>query len=97
MRQRYPKILPWVAGKAGVRGDKAEVLWMAALRDASEKCAAPESSEYWKMAVSHLLASLARRARTAPAVTRGARAGAKAGVRLRPGAEGGARRSGRAP
>ena len=40
MGQRYPKILPWVARKAGVRGDTAEVLWMEALRDAGDKCTA---------------------------------------------------------
>jgi hypothetical protein len=59
MRQTYPKILPWVARKAAVPRDKAEALWMEALRDASDNCAVPESSEYWKMAVNHLLASLA--------------------------------------
>ncbi len=32
MRQTYPRILPWVARKAAVRRDKAEVLWMEALR-----------------------------------------------------------------
>ena len=63
MRERHPKILPWVARRAGVSGDKAEVLWMEALRDASDnKGAAAQSSEYWEMAVNHLHASLAHRA-----------------------------------
>lgn len=63
MRQMYPKILPWVARKAGVRDDKAEVLWIEALRDASDnKGVAPESSEYWELAVNHLRASLPCRA-----------------------------------
>jgi len=57
--ENYPKILPWVASKAGVRGAKAEILWMEALRDASDRCSVRESSEYWKVAVDHLLASLA--------------------------------------
>jgi len=71
MRQMYPKILPWVTRKAGVRGDTAEVLWMEALRDAGDKSTTPESSEYWKMSVDHLLASLARRASTAPTIAPG--------------------------
>ncbi|WP_313951854.1 hypothetical protein [Accumulibacter sp.] len=42
MTQKYPKILPWVARRAGVRGVKAGGLWMEALRDASDnKGAAP--------------------------------------------------------
>ncbi|WP_291991881.1 hypothetical protein [Candidatus Accumulibacter sp. ACC003] len=61
MRQMYPKILPWVASKAGGRDDKAEVLWIEALRDASDS-AAPESSEYWEIAVNHLRESLPCRA-----------------------------------
>lgn len=64
MGQRYPMILPWVARKAGVRDDKAEALWMEALSDASDnKGAAPESPEYWEIAVNHLRASLACRGR----------------------------------
>ncbi len=66
MTENYPKILPWVASKAGVRGAKAEILWMEALRDASDRCSVRESSEYWKVAVDHLLASLAFHARAAP-------------------------------
>ena len=77
MRQRYPKILPWVARRAGVRDDKAEGLWIEALRDASDdNGAAPESSECWEMAVDHLLASLAQRASALPVIAPGTRGAA---------------------
>lgn len=67
MKPRYPKILPWVANKAGIPLARAEVLWNQALRHATRDCAVVESPEYWQAAVDHLLErvaaeSLARRA-----------------------------------
>jgi len=51
MHAKYPKILPWLAKKAGVPLKRAEVLWGNALRHATQKAAVVESPEYWKLAV----------------------------------------------
>ena len=59
MKAKYPKILPWVAKKAGIPMARAEVLWNEALRDATRVCAVVESPEYWKTAVDHLLERVA--------------------------------------
>lgn len=65
MKQRYPKILSWLAGRAGVPDDKAEGVWADALRVASGECAVADSPEYWQAAVDHLRASLAGHSRAA--------------------------------
>lgn len=59
MKPKTPMILPWLAKKAGVPDERAEALWIDALRDATRDCALVESPEYWKAAVDHLLASIA--------------------------------------
>ena len=59
MKPRYPKILPWLAKEAGIPSDRAEALWVAALRDARRDRALAESPEYWKSAVDHLLERIA--------------------------------------
>jgi len=67
MKPRYPKILPWLAKKAGIPVERAEALWVEALGDATRKSARVESPEYWRVAEARLLEriaaeSLARRA-----------------------------------
>lgn len=59
MKPMYPKILPWLAGKAGIPDHTACRLWRSALREATVECAVIESPEYWQSAVEHLCASLA--------------------------------------
>ena len=67
MKQRYPKILPWLARKASIPVARAEKLWLKALRHAAASASLIESPEYWRLAMDHLLEdiaaeSLARRA-----------------------------------
>jgi hypothetical protein len=48
-----PKVLPWLAHEAGVDSHRAEMLWRAALRNAG-RASAPNTSEYWQIAMNHL-------------------------------------------
>ncbi|HTY02227.1 MAG TPA: hypothetical protein VMC81_00710 [Rhodocyclaceae bacterium] len=50
---KAPEILPWLAHKAGIDDHRAEILWHAALRHAAHKHA-PDSSEYWRIAMDRL-------------------------------------------
>jgi len=63
MHAKYPKILPWLASKAGVPLERADALWGDALRYATRKAAVVESPEYWKQAVERLIDLLAAEAR----------------------------------
>jgi len=51
---RTPKLLPWLAKKAGISEHRAAALWLASERWA-ERRAAPGSSAYYKLAVDRLL------------------------------------------
>ena len=55
MRAKYPKMLPWLAKKAGVPLSRAEELWGNALRYATQKSDVVESPRYWKLAVERLV------------------------------------------
>lgn len=50
-----PKILPWLARKAGISRQRAEVLWHAALRHAAHACGETETPAYWAAAMDRLL------------------------------------------
>jgi len=63
MHAKYPKILPWLAKKAGVPLKRAEVLWKEALRFSTLRSERIESPEYWKLAVDRLLELLAAESR----------------------------------
>ena len=66
---RTPKILPWLARRAGVPIDRAEALWQDAVRETDRAGIAAESSDYWKATVNRLMAKLAaesQRRRAAP-------------------------------
>jgi len=63
MHAKYPKLLPWMAKKAGVPLDRAETLWGDALRHATQRAAAVESPEYWKFAIERLVGLLAAESR----------------------------------
>lgn len=50
---KAPKILPWLAHKAGIGDQRALTLWQTALRDA-EHAHAPGSSDCWQAALARL-------------------------------------------
>jgi hypothetical protein len=49
-----PKILPWLAHKAGISERRAEILWQAALRHAEHVAGPTPSSAYWQAAMARL-------------------------------------------
>jgi hypothetical protein len=49
-----PKILPWLAHKAGITEKRAEELWAQSLRYATIKTGWVGTSEYWQVAMEHL-------------------------------------------
>jgi hypothetical protein len=55
---KAPKILPWLAHKAGIDDRRALTLWHAALRHAAQTHA-PNSSGYWQAAMDRLLELIA--------------------------------------
>lgn len=48
---KAPKLLPWYAHKAGVSLDRAEALWLKAVRHATGKTGWVGTSEYWGTAM----------------------------------------------
>ena len=52
---KTPKILPWLARKAGISDDHAESLWHEALCYATEQTGWVNSPEYWRIAEEKLL------------------------------------------
>jgi len=52
--KRAPKLLPWLAKKAGISEQRAMTLWLESERWAARQ-AAPGSSAYFKLAVDRLL------------------------------------------
>lgn len=53
-----PKMLPWLAHKAGVSEQRAEALWRSALKHATH-VAKPGTSEFWRAAMDELLKLIA--------------------------------------
>jgi len=58
-RIRAPKILPWLAHKAGIGDHRAEVLWRAAERHAAARTGETDTSAYWQAAMDRLLELIA--------------------------------------
>jgi hypothetical protein len=54
-----PKILPWLAHKAGISQHRAEILWHAAERHAARATGETETSAYWQAAMDRLLELIA--------------------------------------
>ena len=52
---RNPKILPWLAHKAGISLHRAEILWHAAQRHAAHATGENETAAYWQAAMDRLL------------------------------------------
>ena len=54
-RMKAPKILPWVARKAGISDELALKLWRRAISEAEYLTGKAEGSEYWGLAVERFL------------------------------------------
>ncbi|MGE5467182.1 MAG: hypothetical protein ACM3Y9_07150 [Ignavibacteria bacterium] len=59
---RLPKILPWLAKKAGITDHRAEILWRAAQRHAAFATGETDTPAYWKEAMDRLLELIAAEA-----------------------------------
>jgi hypothetical protein len=81
MSPKSPKLLPWLARKAGIDDRRADVLWRDACRYAAHR-AAPESSDYFKIAIDRLLELVATESLRADAASFGWRPWARAQNRL---------------
>lgn len=55
MKTTHPKILPWLAHKAGIPLHRAEILWHAALRHADHTTGETDTAAYWAAAMDRLL------------------------------------------
>lgn len=53
---KAPKILPWIARKAGISDELALKLWRRAVSEAEYLTGKSEGSEYWGLAVERFLA-----------------------------------------
>ncbi len=53
---KAPKILPWIAKKAGISDELALKLWRRAVSEAEYLTGKSEGSEYWGLAVERFLA-----------------------------------------
>ena len=58
-RVRAPKILPWLAHKAGISDRRAEILWKAAERHAALHTGEVDTPAYWKASMDRLLELIA--------------------------------------
>ena len=59
MNPEHPKILPWLARKAGVPLPRAGELWQVAAAASARAGHPPETPEYWRAAVDGLIEELA--------------------------------------
>lgn len=67
---KAPKILPWLAHKAGIDDRRALSLWQAALRHAAH-AHAPDTSDYWQAALDRLEELIAAESRREDAASFG--------------------------
>jgi hypothetical protein len=63
---KAPKILPWVARKAGISDELALKLWRRAASEAEYLTGKAEGSEYWRLAVERFLAIVEEEVGVAP-------------------------------
>ncbi|MFN3883587.1 MAG: hypothetical protein ACK4Q4_02375 [Rhodocyclaceae bacterium] len=59
MKPTTPKILPWLAHKAGIPMRRATIFWHAACRHAALATAETDSPAYWAVAMDRLLELIA--------------------------------------
>jgi hypothetical protein len=78
---KTPKLLPWLAKKAGISEHRAAALWHDAERWAAHR-AAPGSSDYFKLAVDRLLELMAAESLREDAASFGWRPWARAQARM---------------
>lgn len=78
---KLPKLLPWLARKAGLREERAIVLWHAAERHADHRAKAG-SADWYAIAVDRLLELVAAESLREDAASFGWRAWARAQSRL---------------
>lgn len=75
-----PKILPWLARKAGIGEARAEELWHDAIRYATLKTGWVGTSEYWRVAVERLIELIELERAPQPALSRMVRFQAQLGM-----------------
>jgi hypothetical protein len=63
MKAMYPKMLPWLARRAGISDAAVEFSWREAVHDATDDSFVPESPDFWKSAVDHLLERISAQSR----------------------------------
>lgn len=80
-KPKAPKLLPWLAKKAGITDARAAVLWHDAERWAAQR-AARDSSAYFKLAVDRLLELVAAESLREDAASFGWRPWARAQARF---------------
>lgn len=66
---KAPKILPWVAKKAGISEELALKLWRRSLSEAEHLTGCAEGSEYWGLAVERFLSLVEDEASVVPTDT----------------------------
>ena len=64
---KAPKILPWIAKKAGISEELALKLWRRAASEAEHLTGKAEGSEYWGLAVERFLSHVEGEALSGPA------------------------------
>ena len=81
VKPKTPKLLPWLAKKAGISDERATTLWLESERWAARR-AAVGSSSYFKLAVDRLLELIAAESLREDAASFGWRPWARAQARL---------------
>ena len=66
---KSPKILPWIAKKAGISEELALKIWRRALSEAEYLTGKAEGSEYWGLTVERFLSLIEDEVGTSPAYT----------------------------
>ncbi|OHC65886.1 MAG: hypothetical protein A2045_13795 [Rhodocyclales bacterium GWA2_65_20] len=79
---RPPKILPWLARKAGITEHRAEILWHAAQRYATRHGGETATPAYWRAAMDRLLELIAAETLRADAASFGLRHWARVNARF---------------
>ena len=82
VHDRTPKILPWLARKAGIAERRAETLWHAAQRYAAVHGGETGTPVYWKLAMDRLLELIAAETLREDAASFGLRRWARLNARL---------------
>lgn len=82
LKAHPPKLLPWLAHKAGISEHRAEILWGAALRHAAFRVPETDTSAYWQAAMDRLMELIAAESLREDAASFGWRPWARAQARF---------------